>query len=106
MDSTAIGRRIREARLSRGMTQEQLAEKAGISVTYISNLERGSQTASLDVFVPLCNALDVSSDALLQDVVNAAVLSQASELADLLRDQPQDVQRTALRVIRAVINKD
>ena len=106
MDSTPIGRRIREARLSRNMTQEQLAEKAGLSVTYISNLERGLQTASLDVFVPLCNALNVSSDTLLQDVINAAVLSQANELADLLRSQPQDVQRIAIRVVRAVINNE
>ena len=106
MNSKAIGHRIREARLLRGLTQEQLAESAGLSVTYISNLERGLQTASLDAFVPLCNALNVSSDTLLQDVVNAAILTQTNELSNLLKDQPQEVQRTAIRVVRAVINND
>ena len=105
IDNVAVGRRIRESRLSIGFTQEQLAEAAGLSTTYISNIERGLQTASLDVFVPICNALNVSADFLLQDVVSNAILSQTNELVDLLHEQPPEVQRIALHVVQAVIGQ-
>ena len=105
MDNKVIGRRIREARLSAGLTQEQLAEKAGISSNYVSIMERGIRSATLDIFVPVCNALGVSADVLLQDVVDASALTASNELADLLRGQPQEIQHIALRAVRAIIDK-
>ena len=88
-----------------GLTQEQLAEKAGISSNYVSIMERGIRSATLDIFVPVCNALEVSADQLLQDVVNGAVLTSTNELADILRNQPTDVQRTVIRAAKAIIGE-
>jgi len=62
-----IGKRIREARHKKKMTQEQLAEKAEITVVYLSELERGVKLPSLTVFVSIAEALHVSTDSLLRD---------------------------------------
>ena len=43
-----FGQRLRSIRLAKGLTQEELAEKAGLHATYIGIIERGKQGASLD----------------------------------------------------------
>ena len=69
MDRTAVAKRVAEARRARGMTQEELAAKADVSPTHISVLERGVKLPNLDTFIAIANALEVSADYLLQDVV-------------------------------------
>ena len=72
MDQSAIGARIREARLKKKMTQEQLAEKADIGFYYIGEIERGVKLPSLTVFVNIVEALGVSADSLLKDELTAS----------------------------------
>lgn len=67
MTKENIGRRIKEARAKRGLTQEQLAEKTDITIVYLSELERGVKLPSLTVFVSIAEALHVSTDSLLRD---------------------------------------
>lgn len=103
MDNQAIGKRLRDARVAKGMTQEELAERAGLSPNHISVIERGIKSPQLDSFVSVCNALGVSADTVLIDVVDAATESAVSELSELLRGQPRDVQIRILRAVRAAI---
>lgn len=65
MDYFRIGQQIRKFRRARGFSQEQLAEKIGISVTHMSHIETGNTKLSLPVFVDISRALDTSMDALL-----------------------------------------
>lgn len=60
-----IGRRIRELRRQQHMTQEQLAEKTGISLSFMGHIERGSRILSVDTLVKLTEALHCSADLLL-----------------------------------------
>jgi transcriptional regulator with XRE-family HTH domain len=53
-----FGRRLREVRLKRGVTQQQLSEIAGMSEAYISNLEHGLKVPSLTTVLRLAVALD------------------------------------------------
>lgn len=71
MDRVAFGSRLREARRISKLTQEQLAEKVNIGTTYVSDIERGTKFPSLNLFVKLVNALDVSSDFLLRGEIEA-----------------------------------
>ncbi len=48
VDFKQIGGRIQRARRQRGMTQEQMAERIGVSVGYVSQIERGYSKVSLD----------------------------------------------------------
>ena len=69
MNLTSIGMNIRKYRKQRKLSQEQLAEKAGLSTNYIGMLERGEKTPSLETFLKIANILDVSADMLLADVL-------------------------------------
>ncbi|MBO7940729.1 helix-turn-helix transcriptional regulator [Streptomyces sp. S9] len=55
----AFGQRVREHRLSAGLSQEELAEAAGIHRTYLSSLERGQRNVSLDNIIAVARALKV-----------------------------------------------
>lgn len=54
-----IGKRIKEARLALEMTQDELAERAGIAGTYVSRIERGERDPSWGMAVRLATALGV-----------------------------------------------
>ncbi len=65
MDYILLGRRIRLRRREAGLTQEQLAEKAEISPSFLGHVERGSRKLSLETLLKLCRALNTTADALL-----------------------------------------
>jgi transcriptional regulator with XRE-family HTH domain len=55
-----FGQRIRALRHDRGLSQEGLAELAGVHRTYLSSLERGERNVSLDNIYAIAEALGVS----------------------------------------------
>ncbi|QEO15607.1 helix-turn-helix transcriptional regulator [Agromyces intestinalis] len=55
----ALGDRVRELRLSRGISQEQLAHLAGLDRTYVSGVERGHRNIGIDNVYKLADALGV-----------------------------------------------
>ena len=70
MNLKAIGSRIKAAREKKGLTQEALSEIVDLSPMHMSVIERGVKPTRLDTFIRIANALDVSADELLQDVVD------------------------------------
>jgi len=102
MDQIAIGARIKAAQDRVHLTQEQLAEIIDISPTHMSVIERGVKTPKLDTFVRIANALGVSTDALLQDVVVPVNDSIMAELSARIGRMPQKDQERILNAIRAL----
>ena len=70
MDYVLLGKRIRAARLSAGMSQEQLAEMVGLTSQHISHTEVASTKISLPSLVKIANALHTSVDRLLSDSIH------------------------------------
>lgn len=62
MDYQLLGRNIRAARKKKGLTQEQLAEAANISVSFLGHIERGTRVLSVETLVRLADALMCSID--------------------------------------------
>ena len=86
MDSTDLmfaqmGKRIKQQRILARMTQEKLAEKAGISLSFLGHIERGTRRASLDTVIRICNALKVSPNMLLQDSLDSDLLRDSAGLS-------------------------
>ena len=102
MDMIAIGNRIKAAREQAHLTQEELAEIVDISPTHMSVIERGVKTPKLDTFVKIANALHLSADALLQDVVTPVTDSIIAELSVRIGRLPQKEQDRILNAIRAL----
>ena len=55
-----IGHNIQLARMKKGLTQEQLAEKCNVSTQYIGTIERGKAPGSILLLIDICNVLDIS----------------------------------------------
>lgn len=66
-----IGKKIKLARSKTNYTQETLAEKTSLTPRYISQLERGIAFGSATTIVGLCKALNISSDFLFSDLIEA-----------------------------------
>lgn len=61
----ALGRAIREFRLSADISQEDLADRAGLHRTYVGGIERGERNVSFGNLIKLTRALDVRPSELL-----------------------------------------
>ena len=59
---------LRRERLAAGLTQEQLAHAAGVDRTYISMLENGKGSPTLDTLFKLCEAIGVAASAIVAEV--------------------------------------
>ena len=86
IDFESIGQKVKQIRLRKGITQEQLAEAVGVGVTHISHLETGSGTVSLKVFLAIVNYLDCSADEILCKEINTARPIVNNWLAELVAD--------------------
>lgn len=64
-DKKAIGERIKEYRVARGLTQSDLANKANITRIALGNYERGQRIPTIDIFARIAMALNVSIDELM-----------------------------------------
>lgn len=84
MELESIGRNIRKYRLMKKLRQEDLAEKADLSINYIGAIERGEKIPSLETLIVIINALGVSADMVLVDVVDTGYAVKDSLLAEKL----------------------
>lgn len=69
MEKVALGNKLKDARISKGYTQQALAEKIDIADMYLSEIERGVKTPSLNIFIKLITELDISADYILRDEI-------------------------------------
>ena len=97
-----IGKRIRTARLARGMTQERLAELVEIGTTHISHIETGNTIPSMKVFVSIVNALQVSADELLCDSLDRARPVYENEITYVTRDCDEREIRVIAETVKTV----
>lgn len=91
-----IGGRIRKLREARDLTQEALAERAGISPTYQSRIELGDKRPSLGVLVRIATALDITVDRLLTG-------SQPADRMAFLLDIEELMSRCTLQERRIIM---
>jgi transcriptional regulator with XRE-family HTH domain len=82
----AIGARIKDARSMQNMSQERLAELAGLSTTHTSHVETGNTKVSLPSLVKIANALGVSLDELVCDSLIKGQVVFEGELARTISD--------------------
>lgn len=106
MNLKAIGIRIKEAREAKHLTQEQLAEIVGLSSTHISVIERGVKAPKLETFIEIANALDVTSDSLLLDVLDNSLQIAATELSEQIKRLPPKEQQKILKAVRILAGED
>ena len=81
-----IGKRIRDIRTNKKMSQADLADKANISLSQVSDIETGKSSMRLTTFIGIVEALQVSADVLLRTDIPEVNNIYKSEFAELLED--------------------
>lgn len=99
-----LGARIKSLRRGRERTQEQLAERMGLSVNYVSRIERGLENPTLETLLGLAEALKVELGDLFtfeQEEPDPKRLRQL--LTRLLDEAKGDQLKQAVKVLRALL---
>lgn len=81
----AFGGRIQKMRKKRGLTQEEVADQMGCSLTYISKLEHGRATCNLARLFQLANVLECDAADLLRGANRSSKEYLLSDIAKMLR---------------------
>lgn len=100
MDYKDLGARVRVIRRQQSLTQEELAEKVGISASFLGHIERGSRVASLETLVSLCNVLNTTPEYLLSASLHSFDRSMPEGLSDNDRAKLSEFLRLAQDTVR------
>lgn len=103
MEKRGLGRRIKEIRNDCNYTTDKLSELCNINATYLRQIEGGTKIPSLPVFIDICNALKVSPDYLLRDVLETNEVSKIKDLEILWKNATPSQQAIVTAMIRAAL---
>ena len=103
---TQFGTSVRKWRTRLGISQEELAGRAGLHRTYVSDVERGARNLSLESIQKLASALEVSVSRLFAQ--SETLCGDAGKMVDILfvEDRPDDVALTLAAFKQAKLNNN
>ena len=101
-----IGKRVKQCRERLGISQEELAEKTGLTANYISTVERGMSFPRCEKLIILLNGLEVSADAIFCDVLEHSTSSKSSELSEKLASLSPQAQKRILQMVELMIQQE
>lgn len=104
IDYSVIGSRIKQARLAKNMTQEDLADKIDISVAFLSRVERGNSHINLKRLNQLCGLLDVSEGYLLNGASSSSENYLDKEFTDLIKSVSPETQKMIYNVAKTIVD--
>ena len=102
-DLREIGNRLLTLRKDRGLTQAELAEKAGLADRTYADIERGTVNMRLMTLLPICDALNVLHDDVLYDE-HADMAFEQEELIERLNACAASNRETAIKLLRVYLN--
>lgn len=95
-----IGQNIKQIRLLKNLTQEELAEKLDKSINFISLIERGESGISISTIIDICNALQINSDELFNGLIDKQVVTDDAFITNSLNM----FNREDKKIVKAVID--
>ena len=99
-----IGNRIRDRRRELELSQEKVAEKAGISTNTVSRIEGGYSAMSIEIFIKLTQVLDMDANELLGvDILPARREEQVSDMVYRIPGLKQSEQAVIRQTIEALV---
>ena len=104
MNYKDLGKRIKEERHKLNLTQEQLAEYANISTSYMGQIERGERNVTLDTLIRITNRLNVSIDYLLKESIIIDSDNSLNQIKQLFEGKSQSHKQMAVDVIRVMFS--
>lgn len=99
-----FGKHVRSLRRARGITQDALAQRAGLSADTIRRIEHGSFSASIDTLRKLCDGLGVAPSTLFESF-ELGRTDARRELFDLICSRSAAEVALVTRVVRALLDE-
>ena len=99
-----LAKHMRDRRRTLGLTQEQLAEKSGLSANYVARLEIADKTPSVGTVIVLSEALGVELSELLAGDQEPTWLEDAQEIARIMESLDAHDSRFVLRQVQAIVD--
>lgn len=104
IDYKLIGERIKRIRKNKQMTQDALAEKIGVSIGYVSQVERGITKISLDLLAAISAVLNCDVASLVSEsAVNTSAYMESEIMNEILR-LDQKKRKFILAIIKELNN--
>lgn len=100
-----IGERIKQCREQLGLTQEQFAERLGLTTNYISTVERGASFPRCEKLIAIINGLETSADAIFYDVITHTSEYRSGILSEELKELPAEEQQRILEIVELMIKQ-
>lgn len=97
-----VGKRVKEVRKRKCLSQAQLAEKAELSTQYVSQIETAKKQASLQSLVSISNALEISLDELLAGNRINSPTEYIKEVNEIFHDCSKYEKRVLYEVMNEV----
>lgn len=104
MKGQKLGKKIKEARLEQGFTQEELGEKVDTTGSYIGQIERGERNASMNKILAIAKELNVSVDYLTGNLKIQSSIEIEQKIIEELKDATNS-QKELIRDIIKIIKK-
>ena len=102
LDFSLIGKRIKEVRTDRHLTQEYLANASDVNVSHISNIETNKVKVSLTLLVSICNAMNVTVDYILGNEYKAPTTAYETELLNAVDKLDSSKKEQLLRIAKVL----
>ena len=103
LDSRILGNRVADMRISRGLTQFQLAELIGRSRVYVGYLEQGKRCGTLLTYMDIVSVLGYSLNDLVGSGFSDPDTELLSELSVALTDCSENEKESILRIFREML---
>lgn len=98
----SIGKRIKIARISKDVSQEKLAESAGISTVHLSNIENGHSRLSIKTLINIINTLEITADDVLAENISSNRRQDLYETSLLFEDCTDKEVRLLKIILHAI----
>lgn len=103
-DYKLIGERLRKARKNKKMTQEKLSKTLGVSIAFLSRIERGSSQLSLKRLGQICKELDISEGYILNGTFEGTNSYLESDFKELLDKATNEQKKLIYEITNVIIN--
>jgi transcriptional regulator with XRE-family HTH domain len=104
MDYRQLGERIKEERIKRHKTQDNMAEALNISTSYIGQIERGERHLTLDTLILIANYFKVSVDYLIRDSLELQLLDSTDEWKLITEGKTVEQKQILFEALKAINN--
>ena len=104
--SIEIGQRLRNYRLQKKLSQEELAERCGLHPTYIGQVERGEKNATIESISKITAGLGIPLYTLFENIETSSQSEKnyPAQAYNLIQSVPPDTQKKLVGILQQIIH--